>query len=327
MATGAERDVSARDARMERQEAVDAWVSRCVTPLGGSAHGRPEAWFLGPKAENVAVLRDLVVKALDDHAAYRLAFHREDPERITPRVKGSSEYQAGIAQLTDETSNLLRCLRGSVPFFSMRYPGHMLWNQALPAMVGYFAAMLYNQNNVAAEASPVTTRMEIEVGDELCKMLGYGERDGVSPWGHITAGGSVANIESLWAARNAKFFAFALRSALKGDVRMENAKALEVRRLDGTSEQLVNLDAWTCLNLRIDDVIALPKSIEERFGISVETTKAALAEHALENRGLVDFYSRLRAEDPTIRLPIVLAPATRHYSWPKAMTLLGVGDA
>ena len=46
----------------------------------------------------------------------------------------------------------------------MRSQGHMLWDQALPAVVGYFAAMLYNQNNVAAEASPVTTRLEIEVG-------------------------------------------------------------------------------------------------------------------------------------------------------------------
>ena len=43
----------------------------------------------------------------------------------------------------------------------MRSHGHMLWDQVLPAMVGYFAGMLYNQNNVAAEASPVTTGLEI----------------------------------------------------------------------------------------------------------------------------------------------------------------------
>jgi hypothetical protein len=33
----------------------------------------------------------------------------------------------------------------------------MYWDQALPAVVGYIAALLYNQNNVAAEASPATT--------------------------------------------------------------------------------------------------------------------------------------------------------------------------
>jgi hypothetical protein len=55
----------------------------------------------------------------------------------------------------------------------MRHQAHMLWDQALPSMIGYFAAMLYNQNNVAAEASPVTTQLEIQVGNDLCKMLGY----------------------------------------------------------------------------------------------------------------------------------------------------------
>ena len=61
----------------------------------------------------------------------------------------------------------------SASFTSMRYQGHMLWDQAMPAAIGLFAGMLYNQNNVAAEASPVTTRLEIEVGNDLCRMLGY----------------------------------------------------------------------------------------------------------------------------------------------------------
>lgn len=52
------------------------------------------------------------------------------------------------------------------------------------------AAMMYNQNNVATEASPVTTDLEKQVGDQLCRMLGYA---GSNPpkglpasWGHIT---------------------------------------------------------------------------------------------------------------------------------------------
>jgi len=36
--------------------------------------------------------------------------------------------------------------------------------------------MLYNQNNVAFEASPVTTEVEIQVGNDLCRMLGYNVR-------------------------------------------------------------------------------------------------------------------------------------------------------
>lgn len=68
--------------------------------------------------------------------------------------------------------------------------------------------LLYNQNNVATEASPITTLMEEFVGQQLCLMLGYvianpminpagpvssslGGRTPLPPagadaWGHIT---------------------------------------------------------------------------------------------------------------------------------------------
>lgn len=53
------------------------------------------------------------------------------------------------------------------------------------------AAMMYNPNNVATEASPYTTGVERQVGVDLCRMLGYGygvggEDSDVEPWGHIT---------------------------------------------------------------------------------------------------------------------------------------------
>jgi len=46
--------------------------------------------------------------------------------------------------------------------------------------------MMYNPNNVATEASPYTTKLEREVGEDLCEMLGYESRSGVQPWGHVT---------------------------------------------------------------------------------------------------------------------------------------------
>ena len=50
-------------------------------------------------------------------------------------------------------------------------------------------AMLYNSNNVALEASPLTTIIEMKVGKQLCKMLGYNIREELPlpvGWGHIT---------------------------------------------------------------------------------------------------------------------------------------------
>ena len=72
----------------------------------------------------------------------------------------------------------------------------------MPAILGYFMTMIYNPNNVALEASPLTTVAEIEVGEQLCKMFGYNvdadNKDAPTSWGHVTCGGTVANLESIW---------------------------------------------------------------------------------------------------------------------------------
>lgn len=43
----------------------------------------------------------------------------------------------------------------------------------MSAMLGYFMTMLYNPNNVALEASPISTVAEIEVGEQLCELFGF----------------------------------------------------------------------------------------------------------------------------------------------------------
>ena len=90
----------------------------------------------------------------------------------------------------------------SIPFWSPRYQAHMCTDLSMPAMLGYLMAMMYNPNNVALEASPLSTVAEIEVGEQLCEMFGF-NNDPVSTseptaWGHVTSGGTVANLESLW---------------------------------------------------------------------------------------------------------------------------------
>ena len=141
--------------------------------LRGKSAGSTESWFLGPKAENQEVLLDLLWRALRSHAEFRRTFHPEDPSVIGAAVKRSNEYKEGVAALRDRAENLFAALEMSAPISSMRHHGHMLWDQLLAGTIGYFVAMLYNQNNVAAEASPVTTRLEIEVGNDLCRMLGF----------------------------------------------------------------------------------------------------------------------------------------------------------
>src|SRR5690348_14410135 len=71
--------------------------------------------------------------------------------------------------------------------------------------------MLHNPNNVSLEASPITTRYEMEVARNLARLMGYSGET----WGHITSGGTIANFEALWIARNLKFFPIAVRDAAR----------------------------------------------------------------------------------------------------------------
>ena len=325
-------DASTPAPTARRARARAAWDQELHAPLAltGAGAGAPETWFLGPRAENAGILVELIVAAIGSHAEFRRAFHPEDPSHITPAMRASPDYALGMERLRTETHKLLDKLRLSAPFASMRYQGHMLWDQALPATIGQFAAGLYNQNNVAAEASPVTTRLEVEVGNDLCRMLGYtvAGDPAAGPgatvgWGHITSGGTVANIEALWAARNLKYAGVALRAAIREVPLLAPARTLEVPLWGGERARLVELDTWTLLNLDLDVLAGLP-TVLAGLGIAPEDATEALAGYALENVGLVGFYGAFMNDLP--EPPVFLAAATGHYSWPKAATLLGLGQ-
>ena len=57
--------------------------------------------------------------------------------------------------------------------------------------------MLVNPNNHALDGGPATSEMEKEAVAELATMLGLAEPN----LGHLTASGTIANLEALWVAR------------------------------------------------------------------------------------------------------------------------------
>jgi glutamate/tyrosine decarboxylase-like PLP-dependent enzyme len=90
-----------------------------------------------------------------------------------------------------------RRMGGNFPFFHPRYAGQMLKPPHPAAAAAYVAAMLVNPNNHALDGGPVTSGMEQEVVAELAAMLGLREPS----LGHLTASGTIANLEALWVAR------------------------------------------------------------------------------------------------------------------------------
>lgn len=291
-----------------------------------------EAWFLGPKAENAELLEHLVSEAVRDQAFWRRNYHPSDPTHITETVRRSPEFLEATDTLKESYYELLAFLKKSVPFFSMRYQGHMNWDLTLPGILGYFAAMLYNPNNVAFEGSTATTLLEILVGDDLCRMLGFDipdaddvERGAIRPWGHITCDGTVANIEAIWSARNLKFYPIALREALNNDERLSGAKSLTVRLSTDEVVALADVtETWPLMNIRADDILALPTRLSLEFDISRDVLSDSLKKYSLQSLGFLEF-SRQLLRDTTA--PVFFVPGTKHYSFPKAAALLGLGAA
>jgi glutamate/tyrosine decarboxylase-like PLP-dependent enzyme len=287
----------------------------------------PETWFIGPKGENADLFMRLVARAIDHNVAFRRDYMPDDPPirraHTTPEIMASEHF---IAKRLDE---MLGYLRASIPLASFRNLSHMYWDQALPAVLGYIAALLYNQNNVAAEASPATTLLEIEVGNDLCRMLGYAQpgveeiaRGAIKPWGHITCDGSVANGESVWASRNVKYFAVAMAEAIRAEPELAPARNTTVKLLDGHRARLLDLTPWQLLNLPIDEVLGLAPRVSRVGGLAPSLLDAVMSRHSVQALGLVAFHRRYLGE---IEAPVLLAPATAHYSWPKSMGMMGLG--
>lgn len=209
--------------------------------------------FLGTRAENGAEFKELIAKAVDHIIEYRQTYLPDDPETITPEVKSSPEYRAGMGALTDAYNKLLEYLREyATPYFSMRYQGHVLWDTTLPGMLGYFATMLHNPNQLTIQMSTATTLLELLVGKDLCAMVGFPSNNEIEPWSHITAGGSIAIIEAVWATRELKFFPFAAREALKIEPALFKARNIEVPIVDGSYAKLLSATSWQLFNWSLD---------------------------------------------------------------------------
>ena len=190
----------------------------------------------------------------------------------------------------------------------------------MPANLGYFMAMLYNQNNCAAEASVITTDYEVEVGKDLCLMLGY---DPEKSMGHMVTGGSIANIEAMWVARNLKFFPLGLQEAVKKEPKLKAARSYKVFVPEVNKKvQLLEANQWQLLNLDIDTIIQMPEDVQKMAGIEHTELMGIMGKYAYESIGTQEFSKRHKLENT---IPCIVAPSTAHVSLYKAATILGIG--
>lgn len=284
------------------------------------------AWFMGAKGENGDLLADMIKESIKEHATFRAThYKKEDEPYITNEIKASSQYKQAVKKMELVRKELEKKLHGSVPFFSQRYQAHMDWDTVLPGNIGYLTAMLYNQNNVATEGGPTTCQLEKEVGQQLCQLLGYERKD---TWGHITADGTIANLEAMWVARNLKFYPLAIKKAILANMEpLKEALELTLNVYDEDIRSIKpvkfgNCTQWQLLNIECSEIMDLPEKIIDMCQLGEGEFDTYLKPFLLQNLGLIE-YAREYTDIAKVK---VFVPVTNHYSWPKSGTILGLGQ-
>ncbi|MFP5500930.1 MAG: pyridoxal phosphate-dependent decarboxylase family protein [Candidatus Sericytochromatia bacterium] len=134
-----------------------------------------------------------------------------DLEHLAPRMADMANWEAqwppfepafqtlvGDTAIDAALGELTARLADNYPFFHPHYAGQMLKPPHRVAAMAYYLAMRFiNPNNHALDGGPATAAMEREAVAQIARMVGFD-----SPLGHLTSGGTVANLEALWVARS-----------------------------------------------------------------------------------------------------------------------------
>jgi glutamate/tyrosine decarboxylase-like PLP-dependent enzyme len=279
------------------------------------------AWFLGPHGENEDMLLNAMDSSLRDHCHWRRNFYTQDPAFISESEKQSPEFLASYAAFKDALETLNLRMKGSAPFFSPRYAGHMISDPSIPAITGHLVGALYNNNNTIEELAPVTMQLEREVLQKLVKMVKYPD----TAWGYFTSGGSLANFQCLWRARDVRFYPFTLAMAYtqaKKSLKDKIGRATHTRL--GSIGELIENDLLRFLT--VEDVTTLINqviSMDEDYEIFHYARSFSV--YSLGFSGFVDKGREcLKDRFPTSFRWLVNKAI--HYSIDKSLSFLGVGN-
>jgi glutamate/tyrosine decarboxylase-like PLP-dependent enzyme len=280
------------------------------------------AWFLGPRAENASVWTELLDHIFQDYVHWRRNYFPADPWIVGRLRRRSPEHESWLDLLTGHLDAILSELKYHFPLHSPRYNAHMVSEQSLPAVLGYFAGLLYNPNNVTGEAAPITIALELEVGRMIAAMLGYNPK---KAWAHICSGGTLATLEALWVARAVQFAPLMAREFCRGERLL-----FRLRLPNGSEMPLADADDHTLVSLRPRE----SSTILRALAFHLETERQLTAAEALEAVNVAMAESRFnvarRGLGPILSStglrPVVFASAAAHYSIAKACNVLGYGE-
>ena len=109
-----------------------------------------------------------------------------------PPADASLAHGEDVARVLDEVAARMT---DNYPYFHPLYAGQMLKPPHPVARLAAALAAWVNPNNHALDGGRASSRMEKEAVAEIARMFGWS-----APLGHLTSGGTMANLEALWVA-------------------------------------------------------------------------------------------------------------------------------
>lgn len=118
-------------------------------------------------------------------------------ERLEQGFADLPDYdQPAVTEAWDKVlAETAEALQDNYPYFHPLYAGQMLKPPHPVARAAYMLAMWINPNNHALDGGRASSHMEKEAVANLAALFGWKEH-----LGHLTGGGTMANMEALWVA-------------------------------------------------------------------------------------------------------------------------------
>lgn len=119
----------------------------------------------------------------------------QELERGFETLPACAEEVPGRDRMAAVLQELARRLSDNYPYFHPLYAGQMMKPPHPLARMAYTLATWINPNNHALDGGRASSRMEKEAVAEIAGMFGW-----TAHLGHLTSGGTMANLEALWVA-------------------------------------------------------------------------------------------------------------------------------
>ncbi len=119
---------------------------------------------------------------------------------VIDKLQSSFNHSLTVDTNLDEVASVLNevaeRMQDNYPYFDTKYAGQMLKPPHPIARLAYMLALYFNPNNHALDGGKASSQMEKEAVTSIAQMFGW-----IEYLGHLTGGGTMANMEALWVAR------------------------------------------------------------------------------------------------------------------------------